>query len=359
MKVLFKSLMVVLVTSQFSFAQRNETSASVDQPQFPGGHSAMVKYLVENLQYPEEAIDKGIQGQVIIKFQVDSKGKIDSVKIDKGIANCPKCNLEAIRVVESMPNWIPAKQSSKNAYLALPIKFELAGSNDEEEGEEDSAKKHYDAHWAGFDIGTLILLNQNFNTNFEDNPYWKNAINKSVSLNINLFEYKLPFFKQYFGLTTGLGLGISTIGFRDNYLLYHDQDTVLALKDPIQSYRTNNLSVTYLTVPLLLEFSSQLKQKNSFYFNAGVVGGIRLGSSTNKTGKYENGDRFQTVVRSKYNLSPFTLDATVRAGYGTIGLYCSYQMNSLFKQNKTIEVYPLKVGVTLNVDYFEKKKSKN
>jgi hypothetical protein len=217
--------------------------------------------------------------------------------------------------------------------------------------------KRYDAHWAGFDIGSLILMSNGFNSTFENNPYWENNIGKSSSVNLNLLEYKLPIFKQYFGITTGLGLAFSTVGFRENFVLFHNQDTVFAVKDTLQSYRNNSLTATYLTVPLLLEFSTKAKQKKSFYVAAGVVGGLRLGSSTARTGKYENGDRFQTVVRSKYNLNPVTLDATLRAGYGWIGLYASYQLNSLFKNNKTVEVYPFKVGVTFNIDFFEKEKS--
>lgn len=355
MKLFFNFISFLLFVGHFSFAQSNETITSSDEPQFPGGTKAMMKFLVDNLQYPEDAIDKGIEGKVMIKFKVDPKGKVQSVKIEQGMSNCPKCNLEAIRVVESMPNWVPAKNSSNDTYMVLPINFVLEG---EGEDDEETLKKRLDGHWAGFDIGTLILLDQNLNSNFDENPYWKNAVNQSISLNLNLFEYKIPLIKQYLGITTGFGLGISTIGFKDNYLIQHNADTVFAVKDPNQNYRTNNLSATYLTAPLLLEFSSKAKQKKSLYVNAGLIGGIRIGSSTNKTGKFENGDRFQMVVRSKYNLAPFTLDATVRAGYGILGFYASYQMNSLFKQGKTVGVYPFKLGITLNVDYLEKKKTK-
>ncbi|MBM3186949.1 MAG: outer membrane beta-barrel protein [Bacteroidetes bacterium] len=244
--------------------------------------------------------------------------------------------------------------------LVLASNFVISQVNDSElkVSESDEITKRYDAHWAGFDIGSLILMSNGFNSTFENNPYWENNIGKSSSVNLNILEYKLPIAKQYFGLTTGLGLAFSTVGFKDNYLLYHDQDTVFAVKDTLQSYRNNGLTATYLTVPLLLEFSTKAKQKKSFYVAAGVVGGLRLGSSTTRKGKYENGDRFQTVVRSKYNLNPVTLDATVRAGYGWIGVYASYQLNSLFKNNKTVDVFPFKVGVTFNVDFFEKEKSK-
>jgi hypothetical protein len=219
--------------------------------------------------------------------------------------------------------------------------------------------KRYDAHWAGMDIGALILMKSFFNSDFDANPYWKNDVIKSTSLNLNFYEYKVPFVKQYFGLTTGFGMNISTIGFKDNYILYHDKDSVFAIKDTIQNYRTNSLSAYYLTVPLLLEFSSKAKQKNSFYVATGVVGGLRIGSNTTKAGKYVNGDRFQNVVRSRYNLAPFSLEGIIRAGYGAFGLYASYQLTSIFTKDKTVNIYPFKVGVTFNFDFYKKVKSKS
>jgi hypothetical protein len=260
-----------------------------------------------------------------------------------------------------MPDWNPSIEGSKKVktYFKIPITFEIKGGDDIVENLDDSLEitKRYDAHWAGFDIGTLILMSKGFNSSFENNPYWENNIGRSNSFNLNLFEYKLPIFKQYFGLTTGLGMAVSTIGFKDNYILQHNQDSVFALIDTTQSYKMNNLTAGYVTVPLLLEFSSKPKQKKSFYVAAGIVGGLRFASNTTKTGKYENGDRFQNVVRSKYNLNPITLDATLRAGYDGIGVYASYQLTSLFKNNKTVEIFPFKVGLTLNVDFFKKQKT--
>jgi TonB family protein len=372
MKSIFGFLFVLLFSTYSAYSQVEEISEEIfvseETPEYPGGQIEMQKFIASNMRYPQDAIEKNLQGKVYIKFRIDnSNGKIDSISVAKGATNCPMCDEEAIRVVKMMPNWNPVKGSEQKAYwVQLPITFvldddltKIPSFSDEPNIIDDGVEitKRYDAHWAGFDIGTLILLSQGFNSNFENNPYWENNIGKSSSLNLNLFEYKLPIFKQYFGLTTGLGMAVSTIGFKDNYILQHNQDSVFALKDTIQSYRMNSLSAGYVIVPLLLEFSTKPKQKKSFYVAAGVVGGLRFTSSTTKTGKYANGDRFQNVVRSKYNLNPITLDATVRAGYGLLGVYASYQLSSLFKNNKTVEIFPFKVGLTMNVDFFKKQKS--
>jgi TonB family protein len=367
MKSTFWLLFAMLFATNITLSQNKESTEEIliseAEPEYPGGFIEMQKFIVSNMRYPEEAIEKNLQGKVYVKFKIDNTtGQIDSVMVVKGITDCPMCDAEALRVVKMMPNWIPVKGSDQKAYwMSMPFNFVLEGSEEPasvSDEDEEEIPKRYDAHWAGFDIGSLILMNNAFNSSFENNRYWENNIGKSSSVNLNLLEYKLPIFKQYFGITTGLGLAFSTVGFKDNYLLYHDHDTVFAVKDTLQSYRNNGLTATYLTVPLLLEFSTKAKQKKSFYIAAGVIGGLRIGSYTTKTGKYENGDRFQNVVRSKYNLNPVTLDATLRAGYGWIGLYTSYQLNTLFKNNKTVEVFPFKVGVTFNVDFFEKEKSK-
>ena len=371
MKSIFGFLFALLFSTYSVYSQVEEISEDIfvseETPEYPGGQVEMQKFIASNMRYPQDAIEKNLQGKVYIKFRIDnSNGKIDSISVAKGAPNCPMCDEEAIRVIEMMPNWNPVKGSEQKAYwMQLPITFvldddmtKLPSFSDEPNIIDDSLEttKRYDAHWAGFDIGTLILMSKGFNSSFENNPYWENNVGRSSSLNLNLFEYKLPIFKQYFGLTTGLGMAVSTIGFKDNYILQHNQDSVFALKDTIQFYRMNSLSAGYVTVPLLLEFSSKPKQKKSFYVAAGVVGGLRFASSTTKTGKYANGDRFQNVVRSKYNLNPITLDATMRAGYGGIGVYASYQLTSLFKNNKTVEIFPFKVGLTVNVDFFKKQK---
>lgn len=370
MKLTFYFLFLIVLASNYAFSQVEENTEEIliseAEPEYPGGFIEMRKFIAENMRYPQDALENNIQGKVYLNFKIDNvTGQIDSVIVARGLKGCPECDKEAIRLVKMMPNWIPVKGSDKKAYwMTMPFNFVLEGGDEiistfKDSIDEEEIPKRYDAHWAGFDIGSLILMSNGFNSTFENNLYWENNIGKSSSINVNLLEYKLPIFKQYFGLTTGFGMAFSTIGFKDDYILFHNQDSVFAVQDTIQSYRRNQLTAGYFTVPLLLEFSTKPKQKKSFYVAAGVVGGIRFSSYTTKTGKYENGDRFQNVVRSKYNLNPFTLDATLRAGYGLIGIYASYQLNSLFKNNKTVEVFPFKVGLTLNLDFFEKEKAKD
>lgn len=94
-------------------------------PQFPGGDAELLSYLSKNLRYPTIAAENGIQGRVVLKFVVGKTGEISDVNIIKGLD--PSCDKEAVRVVRSMPKWIPGKQNGRNVavYFTLPVVFRL------------------------------------------------------------------------------------------------------------------------------------------------------------------------------------------------------------------------------------------
>lgn len=82
-------------------------TASADSvPTFPGGQSALDKYLTSNLIYPASAIDNGIEGVVNVAFTVNPDGSIGTIKILTYID--PDLEQEAIRLVKNMPAWNPA-----------------------------------------------------------------------------------------------------------------------------------------------------------------------------------------------------------------------------------------------------------
>jgi protein TonB len=96
-----------------------------EQPQYPGGEETRIKFLQDNIKYPEEAKELGIQGKVFVTFVVETDGSITDVKVLRGIGG--GCDEEAIRVVKSMPRWIPGKQRGVpvRVQFNLPIKFTL------------------------------------------------------------------------------------------------------------------------------------------------------------------------------------------------------------------------------------------
>lgn len=95
------------------------------QPEFPGGMGALMKYLQQNIKYPQIAKENGVSGRVFVNFVVDDKGRITKIKVLRGVD--PALDAEAVRVVESMPTWKPGKQRGKAVYVSynLPISFVL------------------------------------------------------------------------------------------------------------------------------------------------------------------------------------------------------------------------------------------
>jgi len=96
-----------------------------EMPQFPGGDVALLKYIGEHTQYPEVAKENNIQGKVIVRFCVTSKGGVSQVSILNGVD--PELDKEAIRVVNTLPTFRPGKQGGKPVpvWYMVPITFTL------------------------------------------------------------------------------------------------------------------------------------------------------------------------------------------------------------------------------------------
>lgn len=107
-------------------AQEEEIIAIVEKnAEFPGGPEALNKYLHDNLVYPRQANEAGLQGKVIVEFVVEKDGRLSNVKVKRSVA--PILDDEAVRVVKSMPRWTPGKQHNVavRSRFVLPINFQL------------------------------------------------------------------------------------------------------------------------------------------------------------------------------------------------------------------------------------------
>ncbi len=94
-------------------------------PAYPDGEAALLKWLAENIKYPNIAKENGIQGRVICQFVVSKTGAISNVKIVRGIGG--GCDEEAVRVLKMMPNWKPGKNNGKEVPVTFtfPVLFKL------------------------------------------------------------------------------------------------------------------------------------------------------------------------------------------------------------------------------------------
>ena len=96
-----------------------------DMPCFRGGDVKLMEYLKKNLNYPQEAIDAGVEGKVFVEFCIEKDGTVCDAKVLRGIGY--GCDEEALRVVGLMPKWKPGKQRGRaiRVRYTLPINFKL------------------------------------------------------------------------------------------------------------------------------------------------------------------------------------------------------------------------------------------
>lgn len=122
-------------TAQVSARDEKVYDVVETKPKFPGGEKELMKYIAKNIRYPELAYKEKIQGRVILQFVVTSTGSIGDVRVVRG--KHPLLDEEAVRVVKSLPNFIPGGINGKpvSVWYTIPIIFKIT------EDKVDSAKK--------------------------------------------------------------------------------------------------------------------------------------------------------------------------------------------------------------------------
>jgi hypothetical protein len=216
---------------------------------------------------------------------------------------------------------------------------------------QESSDKPMNANWGAFDFGFV-------STNSSDE--WSNKVFQSTSIGLNLIEYKWPVFKQL-GITTGLGFNFRTITLQNQYTMVSTDSTITlesgypTLYDTLASIRYSTFNQSFLQIPVLLDFSTKTRQAKALSISAGVIGGLRMYANHQLQGKYSNGDKFTNQMRDdkKFHSNLLNLDATLRVGYGAIGVFGTYSLTSLFHKDAAPKINPFCVGISFNIDYNE------
>lgn len=121
-KLLIGLLLMTMLTTPVLMAQEHEskTDEIPIMPRLPGceelngveqqtcQRKLLFQYIDENLTYPVSAVREGIEGRVIIKAMIDSTGQLDSTEILRSLFI--PCDKEAVRLIESIPQWLPAER---------------------------------------------------------------------------------------------------------------------------------------------------------------------------------------------------------------------------------------------------------
>lgn len=136
MKKVFLTLLVTLAFTAFAQAQTDDSDTSTifviaeTSAEYPGGLDSLQAFIQQNIIYPEEAVEKRVEGNVYVKFVVEKDGSLSHMKVIRDIGS--GCGEAAIEVLNKMPNWIPATVREKPVrfQFILPIKFALKSEQD-------------------------------------------------------------------------------------------------------------------------------------------------------------------------------------------------------------------------------------
>lgn len=128
-----KSKIIVLLATLFLccgstvFAQEvnedvNKVYEEVEKmPKFPGGKPKLFEYLCNNLKYPQEALENGVCGKVVISFVVERDGSLSNFKVHKSVD--PLLDREAMRIAKAMPKWKPGRQKGTPVRVKMMMPF--------------------------------------------------------------------------------------------------------------------------------------------------------------------------------------------------------------------------------------------
>lgn len=218
--------------------------------------------------------------------------------------------------------------------------------NDDEDDEKGD--RNGEGHWAGFGINTNGFLNADGKIATGDAAGFLELDHaRSIGFNFNLVEKRFPIFREYVGLTTGLGIQWNRFALKNNVDVMVSADSTYGVENTTVDYKKNVLRSTYLQIPLLLEITTNKDNDKAWHISAGVVGGIRIGSSL-KTKWEVAGKTNKDRVKSNYNFNPFEAHATAIVGYGDISLYVNYGLTQVFEKDKGPNYAPVSAGILLN-----------
>ena len=170
------------------------------------------------------------------------------------------------------------------------------------------------------------------------NSYQLNT-GKSSNVNIWLFMQKLNVYKHVVNLKYGLGYEMYNFRY-DSRLSYRKDPNAYAYNDSI-SFSKNKLYVSYITVPLMLNFNATPDHRNGFNFSIGMSAGYLIDSRN----KQISAERGKQKVNGDFSFEPWRLATIGEIGLGPIRLYGSYSLNKLQKDITRVEQYPYAVGI--------------
>jgi len=329
-------LISIHVSAQSDTGRDNRVYVVV--PQMPTFQGDLDNYMGNHLQYPQSAVDRGIQGTVNVTFVVTQTGEIDNVTILSGVS--PDLDSEAVRVVRNMPPWNPGVKNGKavNVQFNLPVYFQLNSLQNQPPAQRQSIYQPMDTvfilrdglyvdPYIGYGEGgpgssTTPVINMGSNVKFGVGISYMFPSNIGVSIGLQIQQFKFNYnysndskASMYVGTETEIPSTASDITSTAGY------------------NEAINYTFTYAQIPILCRYISSQEGKPGFYAEAGLIVNYLVSSEISGTAtqeEYQLGStpspdwyRYNSISSNTVNVSlpsqnPNKLTFTAHAAAGAI-----------------------------------------
>jgi len=241
----------------------------------------------------------------------------------------------------------PTAQVENNAERVRvgPVQIRINDNNDQDREENNNRFRN---NWTGIELGINGYLTPDYSLTMPvGQESFELRYERSTAFNMNFYQQNINLVRNRLGLFTGIGLGWNNYRFGNDALLVKgpQEAEFVAVTEP--GLRKNKLTVTWVNVPLMLEFQKPASAPGpQFFLSAGLNLGARIGSHTKQVYMLDNG-RDRRRLRGDFYLNPFRFDLQARMGIGKIGLFASYSLNSMFRDERGPQLHPFSVGLRL------------
>lgn len=140
MKLIKIFVLAAIAMLGFSMCSQNKPAETVEEavdscavmPEYPGGMEGVIAFCTENLKYPVQAEEVGMEGRVLVSFVIEKDGSVADVTVEESADSL--LDAEAVRVISAMDNWTPGQNEAGEAVrvrMVVPVNFMLDGSRDD------------------------------------------------------------------------------------------------------------------------------------------------------------------------------------------------------------------------------------
>ena len=300
---------------------------------------------------------KSVLGLLVALFLFSSiSAQVDSISRNKKDTTRIVLGKKEIQIVDG-DNGTDIKVKDKQS----EEKREIEENNENTDWDHTKSNSRHSGgfkgHWRGLDLGLNNYLgsDKSFTLKQADN-FMDLRTSRSINVNLNIMQQSFGLIGNQFGFVTGLGFEFYNYFFENNNTIEKNSQGVIISKliyrendpqqvEPIHLDKTK-LSMTYLTVPLLLElqFPGHLTNSKRLRISGGLLGGLKLRSHTKYV--YEENGKQKQRNWDDFNLRSLRYGFTGRVGYRHLNLYVNYYPVTLFEKDKGPELYPIAVGIS-------------